>query len=183
MAVQKAGQPRIVRHFDSNLIGDKSRRPVKIKRGRMIKRAGMNEEPADWLGPGAGKRLLHEFSPKTTANRALDEAEEGDFRFALAAKIQFEKADYGTGFCDRIGLDARIGKQIGDRGIAVLQPLVPEPGSPDQAEQGKVASSVRPAQPLQDECIWRNRHIGLLPHRQIGNDRRNFAGRQFGRAI
>ena len=144
----------------------------------------MHEEAPDRPPEGPADRLVHKLAPCARTDRLRHQSEIGKLSLAARPKIEFEEAEIGSVPGQRESLNLGMRKDRSQNRVRHHRPAEPEPILADAAKKRPVAGEIavdplEPApggggQPLQART---------LPHLQIGDDRRDLAGRKEGHAV
>jgi hypothetical protein len=128
---QHALEPWIIGDFDALSIGSKPAAQVKSERGRVIMRARMHPEAADWSPPRLVDGPIHEEPSGATALERMCQSEEREFANIGFTKIQLEQPFVSIGHGERVDLDIGTRKDLLQAIVGHQETRVPQPISAD----------------------------------------------------
>ncbi len=142
MAGQMAGLARVIMQLHHQGIGFKARALIEAEGIGMIKMAGMDPKAIDRFGPGLGDCHIHQSAAKAGADGLFGQAEESEFAVGHVSEIEFENADGGFIFKQRVGFSLRIAEDGGQFLISHNRAGEPHIVDANFAEQSAISIKV-----------------------------------------
>src|SRR6478609_2633220 len=116
---QKASETGVIDNLDRPFVSVESRSHIETDGSRMVEGAGFDEKALHRRPECPADGLFHQHPPYALAGRAGHETEIRELRHVPGPEIQFEEADIGAVFDQRVRFDVYVGQNVVDGRVAL----------------------------------------------------------------
>lgn len=181
-AGEQAGEAGIGGDFDGAAEGEEAEVLVEGEGVGVVEGAGVEPEAAGREREGVADGEGEEGGAGAAPDERGSDAEEGDFDFGQGAAVDFEESFTGV-VMESEDIDGGVVNDGGELGVGKQETAEPEPGFADGAEEGAVAGKLGLGERLDVEGRGGGRQGRRLAQLEIGDHRRDSAGRDGGVAV